>query len=127
MSEICKKFRAQIATILIEPDKEMVEFWGPHLQKCIECKAFLNEAKEQQEVGQNLTNNLLSYVPSPPVLPKKIPTSYAVVASALLCFIAIYIFTLYKTVEFPQKIEALVYEEISETDKQQLALSLIHI
>ncbi|WP_372369279.1 hypothetical protein [Candidatus Uabimicrobium sp. HlEnr_7] len=117
MSEICKKFRAQIATILIEPDEETVEFWKPHLQKCVKCRVFLDQSKEEQETGQNLTNNLLSYVPSPPTISKKIPTFYAVAASALLCFIAIYIFTLYKNVKFPQKIEALIYEEIGNVDK----------
>lgn len=117
MEKTCEEFRAQIASFLIEPDAQTIKKWQPHVDKCIDCQAFVVENQKQQQAGQNLTNNLIDYVPSPPTVSKKIPRYYLVAACVIFCFAGLYIAKYYITVS--QQIDHIIVTDFDDLSKEQ--------
>ncbi|BBM86955.1 hypothetical protein [Candidatus Uabimicrobium amorphum] len=119
MAKICEDFRAQIASFLIEPDAQTLEKWQPHLNECADCQAFVAENQEQQQLGQNLTNNLIDYVPSPPMQSKRAPRYYLVAACVIFCFAGLYIASRYITMSISQQIDSVIAADFNDLSQEQ--------
>lgn len=117
MEKTCEEFRAQIASFLIEPDAQTIKTWQPHVDECVDCQAFVAENQKQQQTGQNLTNNLIDYVPSPPTVSKKVPRYYLVAACVIFCFAGLYIATRYITVA--QQIDHIIAADFNDLSTEQ--------
>lgn len=119
MAKTCEKFRAQIASYLIEPDAQTIERWQPHVDECADCRAFVVENQQQQQVGQSLTHNLIDYVPSPPTLSRGVPRYYLVAACVVFCFAGLYIASRYIHMSVSQQIDNVIAADFNDLSKEQ--------